>query len=74
MENQTTIEALEHFDPWIKYVKVTGVNLQGFVEFEFAVGTPELYVELMLRPEAFEEFCQAQAAVRIDTFGSTLRN
>lgn len=29
----------------------------GFVEFDFSIGDPQLYVELILREEAFREFC-----------------
>lgn len=62
------------FDPTFKFVKVTGINPQGFVEFEFSVGSPELCVELMLRPEAFEEFCQSQGAVRLEDSDRILRH
>lgn len=49
-----------------RYVRVTGKNAHGFVEFEFAIGLPELCVELMLRPQAFDAFCAAQGAERLD--------
>ncbi len=39
-----------------RYVRVRGEH-NGLVEFDFAIGEPELFVELMLRPEAFAEFC-----------------
>ncbi|WP_078119091.1 phenol hydroxylase subunit [Thiosocius teredinicola] len=29
----------------------------GFVEFDFSIGDPELYVELILTDAAFDEFC-----------------
>lgn len=29
----------------------------GLVEFEFAIGEPELFVELLLPEKAFAEFC-----------------
>lgn len=32
----------------------------GFVEFEFSIGWPELVVELMLTQPDFEQFCHAQ--------------
>ena len=31
----------------------------GFVEFDFSIGDPQLYVELILTESAFDEFCQA---------------
>jgi phenol hydroxylase P0 protein len=56
----------EAFDPGRRYVRVTGINSRGFVEFEFAVGAPELFVELMLPPAMFESFCATQNAQRLD--------
>lgn len=53
------------FDPRRRFVRVTGSNRLGFIEFEFSIGSPELCVELMLPPAAFEEFCAAQAALRL---------
>lgn len=57
------------FDPGARFVKVREINPQGFVEFDFAIGAPELCVELMLTPDAFEEFCLEQKAVRLDIGG-----
>jgi len=62
----------EVFDPTRKFVKVTRVNARGFVEFEFAVGIPELCVELMLPSDAFEAFCRAQDVVMLDTEGEPI--
>ncbi len=56
----------DEFDPRKRFVRVTGVSSRGFVEFEFSIGSPELCVELVLPPTAFEEFCAAQAAERLD--------
>lgn len=53
------------FDPTRRFVRVTGSNAHGFVEFEFSIGSDELCVELMLPPEAFAEFCVAQRAERL---------
>lgn len=55
------------FDPGRKFVRVTGINSHGFVAFEFAVGSPELFVELMLPPAMFESFCAAHGVQRLDT-------
>gem|GEM_PF-2495685 len=54
------------FDPSRRFVRFHRINPQGFVEFAFAIGAPELSVELMLRPEDFEAFCQIQRAERLD--------
>lgn len=39
------------------YVRVTGTQGERFVEFEFAIGDPEMAVELILSFEQFREFC-----------------
>lgn len=54
------------FDPFRKYVRVTGERDDGFVEFDFALGEPELFAEMMLTRAAFEEFCAAQGVVLLD--------
>ncbi len=45
------------FDTARLFVRVTGERSNGFVEFDFAVGEPELFVEMILGREAFAEFC-----------------
>ncbi|RQH06980.1 phenol hydroxylase subunit [Paraburkholderia dinghuensis] len=60
------------FDPGRRFVKVTGINDRGFVEFEFSVGQPELCVELMLPLAAFEEFCLAQNVSRLGESSETM--
>ncbi|MBP8135158.1 MAG: phenol hydroxylase subunit [Rhodoferax sp.] len=40
-----------------KYVRVRQVRADGQVCFEFAIGWPELFVDLMLPQAAFEDFC-----------------
>ncbi|WP_026928193.1 phenol hydroxylase subunit [Granulicoccus phenolivorans] len=40
-----------------RFVRITGERSDGFVEFDFAIGEPELFVELLLSRPAFEEFC-----------------
>lgn len=42
-----------------RWVRVTGERGNGFVEFDFAVGEPELCVEMILPAAAFAEFCAA---------------
>jgi len=43
-------------------VRVLRRRANGFVEFEFSIGWPQLVVELMLPQGDFEAFCQAQRA------------
>lgn len=48
-----------------RYVRVRGER-RGLVEFDFAIGEPELFVELMLAPDAFADFCHTQQAIVLD--------
>jgi phenol hydroxylase P0 protein len=48
-----------------KFVRVLKRRDNGFIEFEFSIGWPELAVELMLPQRAFEAFCQAHQVRRI---------
>ena len=45
------------FDPDRKFVRVIENRPDGLVGFEFAVGEPGLFVELMMPANAFSEFC-----------------
>jgi hypothetical protein len=45
------------FNPDKKFVRIIQTHATGLVEFEFAVGEPELFVELLMAQSAFEEFC-----------------
>jgi len=49
--------SLTAFDDMPRYVRVRSSTLDPFVEFDFAIGDPELYVELVLPRVAFEQFC-----------------
>ena len=42
-----------------RFVRPSGERPDGFVEFEFAIGEPEIFVEMILPHEAFTEFCLA---------------
>lgn len=51
-----------------KFVRVTGCRPGKFVEFDFAVGSPDLFVELILPEQAFAEFCQENGVVLLCEF------
>ncbi|MBK3869740.1 phenol hydroxylase [Pseudomonas stutzeri] len=59
----TPEEALEMtpaaLDTSKRFVRITGSRGAEFVEFDFAIGEPELFVEMILTYEAFIEFCTA---------------
>ncbi|HEY6609940.1 MAG TPA: phenol hydroxylase subunit [Pseudomonas sp.] len=40
-----------------RWVRVTGQRGHDFIEFDFAIGEPDLIVEMILAPAAFAEFC-----------------
>ncbi|HJV80225.1 phenol hydroxylase subunit [Noviherbaspirillum sp.] len=54
------------FDTTRKFVRVIETRENGMVEFEFAIGEPGLFVELLLPGPAFAEFCQANAVTVLD--------
>tara|TARA_R110001592_G_scaffold363372_2_gene686292 strand:- start:168625 stop:168894 length:270 start_codon:yes stop_codon:yes gene_type:complete len=41
-----------------RYARIRRIIDSKFVEFDFAIGDPSLYVELVLPQSAFEFFCQ----------------
>jgi phenol/toluene 2-monooxygenase (NADH) P0/A0 len=53
------------FDPHRRYVRLTQVRADGFVEFEFAIGDPDLAVELILPMHAYREFCLHNDVVQV---------
>ena len=46
-----------------KYVRVTRRRHNGMVDFDFAIGEPELFAELVLPQSAFDEFCRINAVI-----------
>lgn len=51
------------FNPELKFVRINEVREDGFVVFDFAIGEPDLFVELLLTQAAFAEFCDAQKVI-----------
>ncbi|MCK9984186.1 MAG: phenol/toluene 2-monooxygenase (NADH) P0/A0 [Azoarcus sp.] len=60
-QHSSNVMAPAGFDTTRRFVRVTGARSSGFVEFDFAVGEPELAVEMILTREAFAEFCERNA-------------
>ena len=48
-----------------RYVRITRVTRGGFVEFQFSIGDPTLYLEMILPKPAFDLFCAEQGAVHL---------
>lgn len=53
------------FDTSWKFVRIVERRPDGFVEFQFAVGNPTIYVEMIMAPEAFDEFCSSNAVTML---------
>lgn len=51
------------FNPAVRYVRVIETRADGLIEFEFAVGEPQLFVELLMPRAQFDEFCARQHVV-----------
>lgn len=45
-----------------RYVRICGERGKGFIEFEFAIGEPEVFAEMILDRQAFEDFCRLHQA------------
>ncbi|PKO84175.1 MAG: phenol hydroxylase [Betaproteobacteria bacterium HGW-Betaproteobacteria-11] len=49
-----------------KFVRVTLRREDGFVEFDFAIGSPDIFVELMLPEAAFRGFCEQNQVILLE--------
>ncbi len=49
----------------VRYVRVTNVRRDRFVEFQFSWGGPDLSIDLVLPYPAFTEFCADNKAVTL---------
>jgi phenol/toluene 2-monooxygenase (NADH) P0/A0 len=64
-------------------IRIAEVRADGFVAFDFYVGDPDIYAEMVLPLDAFHEFCATQGveptgpedhAVSADGLGFSLRD
>lgn len=62
----SALTGLEH------YVRVTRTDRRGYVEFQYAIGDPALYLEMILPAAAFAEFCARHQAVRLPALESVV--
>ncbi len=49
-----------------RHVRVTSEARAGFVEFQFSIGDPTLYLEMILPTAAYAEFCATNEVVHLD--------
>ncbi len=54
------VPASQAFDVQRRFVRIVQEHASGMVEFEFAVGEPELFVEMVMPRPEFEQFCRDQ--------------
>lgn len=57
-------QALQH-DQLTKYIRITGDHHAKFVEFDFAIHDPTLFVELILPQQAFQHFCEINHVIEM---------
>ena len=55
----------QSFDRLTKYIRVRSEPDARFVEFDFAIGDPSLFVELVMPQGAFEAFCATNNVVHM---------
>lgn len=55
----------DEFRRLTRYVRVRSEPGARFVEFDFAIEDPSLFVELVMPQAAFEAFCQTNAVVHM---------
>ena len=48
-----------------KFVRLIERRPDGFVEFEFAIGDPELFAEMLLPGDAYEAFCKTNEVIEL---------
>lgn len=58
--NTDSIASKTAFDVTRRYIRIIKERPTGLVELEFAVGEPEIFVEMILPQEQFREFCREQ--------------
>lgn len=54
------------FEEMTRWIRVRSEPNARFVEFDFAIGHPDLFVELALPKAAFEEFCKHNRVIHMD--------
>ncbi|MBB3270306.1 phenol hydroxylase [Pseudomonas monteilii] len=59
-------QATTTFEQMPRYVRVRSEPDAAFVEFDFAIGYPELFVELVLPRTAFASFCASNRVRHMD--------
>lgn len=53
----------DSFDVRRRFVRIVEERVGDMIEFEFAIGEPDLFVEMVMPRRQFDEFCRAQGVV-----------
>lgn len=64
-QNDTAPKARTSFERLTKYIRVRSNAGARFVEFDFAIGDPSLFVELIMPPAAFDAFCKNNRVIHM---------
>ena len=65
MNTDTPVTAIRPAANPVKYIRVRSPENARFVEFDFAIGDPSLFVELIMPPAVFESFCRTNQVVEM---------
>lgn len=57
-----------------KFARLIEQRKDGLVEFEFAIGDPELFVEMLLPRRAYEAFCSDNEVVHLPARGQEVNS
>ncbi len=49
-----------------RYVRITAIRDKRYVEFDFSIDDPTLYVELCLPFESFQQFCKQNQVIHLN--------
>lgn len=60
-------QRVKTFNEYTRYIRVRSAPEDKFVEFDFAIGYPDLFVELVLPRDAFRIFCEHNNVVHMDS-------
>lgn len=61
----------DEFDMSKKYVRVCDVRADGFVEFDYCLGEPDMMLEMILPKADFNAFCEQQQVTFLAEDGHT---
>jgi len=64
-QTSTSASTPQPYEQLVKYVRVRSNTGARFVEFDFAIGEPSLFVELIMPQGVFDDFCQKNQVVHM---------